>query len=433
MATGFQFEDNSIETYQLGDDGREIVLGEKLTGVGEVRATNKYSFGTISGKGKRYSVQFHRLEEAHGSLTSNTANVDNASLIVLRITPKTDSPKRRFKNFTVTLTLESGNINSNADAPSMVAFEPASDGDEYFQEYITNVTKTTMYQGTLGVKPSMVDLSFSPSKSTARQSEDRRLLKLTATPFGETAGIDTEVKFEITPATEKNGIGDRLAVALIVKRAPGTSFFIKAVTSANVSYRLEDSLHWVPGKDHGSVLRLGPLGPQKTGVQTNPQGISVNDMMAAADKGLKKLAYLHLPEPGSKKLFVDSEVNGNATPEPAMTAPEPPATAVDRAIPEQTHDVATPMPTPTANAPILPSINVEDKAAEVAASQATPPRQHPSRPQRSALSVENSRAVRHRMMASLYHNLAQLHLEEAVETEGLIEMAYSDPAVTGGS
>jgi len=305
MANSFQFEDNTIPTCQLGVEALNLSLNEEQAGLGELRSSTKYRFGTLTDKG--YSVDFHRLEEAHGSLASGKSDTDDASLVVLRVTPKTDSAKRRFRNFTVTLTLEPADIYSNADPPFLPAFEPGADGEEYFQEHVTNVTKTGTHQGTFGVKASTADFSYSPSKSTERQFEDRRLLKLTAKSDGDTEGFDTKVKFEITPAVEKNGIGDRLAVALIVKRAPGTMFFIKAVTSAKVSYRLEDTLHWRHGKDHGSALRMGPFGPQKTGVQTNPKGIDITNMMAAADKGLKSLAYLHLPEKGAKKLFLESE------------------------------------------------------------------------------------------------------------------------------
>lgn len=45
---------------------------------------------------------------------------------------------------------------------------------------------------------------------------------------------------------------------------------------------------------------------------------------------------------------------------------------------------------------------------------------------RSLFSIHNSRAARHRLMASLYQNLAQLHLEEADEVEKLLEAVHTN-------
>ncbi|OAL20470.1 hypothetical protein AYO20_11490 [Fonsecaea nubica] len=450
MATDFQFEDNSIPTYSLGGKGLELFLNEELTDLGEVRSSNKYRIGTITDTS--YSTQFHRLEEAHGSLASHPPDADDASLVVLRITPKTDISKRRFKKFTLTLKLEPGDLSSNAEPPSVVAFEPAADGDQYFQEHITAVTNTNTLQGTLGVKPPMTELSVSPSKSTARQFEERRLLKLTTTASGESPGMDTEVTFEITPAVEKDGIGDRLAVALIVKRAPGANFFITAFTRADVSYRIADTFRWRPGRRQGNALRMGPFGPKRTGMDTHPEGIDTTNLMMAADQPLKKLTYLHLPEKGTQKLFLEQEAKGNTVSESSV-----PATTGDSVAPESTPTAPTSTLGQGRTPPTLSDtqkVEHKDSAEPISAepslavplsaqppplplpvpSPAVPALSAPRRrlPNKSALSIRNSQVVRHRMMASYYQNLARLHLEEAEEMEALIEMVYEDQTMTAG-
>ncbi|KAF2260628.1 hypothetical protein CC78DRAFT_547361 [Lojkania enalia] len=302
-----------ITTYRLGNEGVELVLFDKVDGLGQVRSSVKYHFGTITEK--RYTAEFRRLDEVHGRFNGSSPIVDNASLLVIRIVPKTDSSKRRFKEFTIAFTVQPDNsISSNDDAPWISAYEPAGDAAEYFQEHITTVSKTSSIGASLTGKPPVgVEPSVTSSVSTQRQFEQRRLLKLTARSFGEQRGRDTTVFYRLEPAFEPDGIGDSLAAALIIRRAPGASFYLKAVTTAKVSYRLGDAPTWHLGKSQENSLRLGPFTP-KASEQTRPPGVDQSNLEAASYQILKDLAYVHMPEKGTEKLFLKYRANNELDP-----------------------------------------------------------------------------------------------------------------------
>lgn len=291
-----------LSVYPLRDEEVEIPLEQN--DLGQVKSTVDYRYGEIHGKG--YSVTFRRLEEAHGSLTGDTA--DNGSLLVFKINPKTDSPKRRFKHFSVTLSLVQGvGGNPNTEPPCLVAFEPAADGDQFFQEKVTSITDTRGFEAGIGVTPfTAIEGNLTGNITREKNYERRNLLKLQAQSWGTYSGIDTRVSFEIEPASEEDGIGDRFAVGLIVKRSPGTSFYVDVSTTADVNFRATDALPWKSEQRQNSA-RFGPYGPASTGVQTQLQGVDIADLQAASNNVLKNLTYFHQPEKGLAKLFQNTE------------------------------------------------------------------------------------------------------------------------------
>ena len=315
----FAAYDNSIPTHTLLDNEVEVALDDENTG--ELKSQVNYRDGEIRRKG--YSVAFRRLAETHGNLDPPKpdeddelfpTSVDDGSLVVIKIIPRTESPqKRRFELFSITLSLElDGSLGGNQRPPSIIAYEPAADGDEYFQEFVTHVTNTTSFEASLGLQaPTAVEGTLGGTRSTERSFEQRRRLKLSSKSTGLHAGVDTEVTFDLTPASEEDGIGDSLAVALIVKRSPGTSFYIVAKTTARVTTRLKDIVPKM-SSDHDlkNSLRLGPFGPASVaGEQKCPEGVDPKNLRLASDTLLKGLGYVHVAERGVEKLFVERKGN----------------------------------------------------------------------------------------------------------------------------
>ncbi|TFB01045.1 hypothetical protein CCMA1212_006896 [Trichoderma ghanense] len=443
----FLYDDENLAAYGLEDESVDIDLDQDEHSQGEVKSTVKHNFGGTVGKG--YSASIRRLEEVHGSLDNGVE--DDGSLLVLKVTPKTDSTKRMFKSFSVTLKLEGPpDGDFNGDPPSLAAFEPAADGDEYFQEKITHITQSRTLETGLSVKPpTALESTISHTSEVEKQFDQRRLLKLSAESHGLYPGIDTTVKFTLEPASQDEGIGDSLAIALIVKRCPGSNFYISVLTEAEVGFRARDLVSW-KNRLHNS-LRIGPFGPATSNRETSPPGVDKTNLQAASNQILKSLAYLHMPEKGTRKLFLDHSSN-SVVMEDILTgseshAPEPAGYGLSQRT-SGSPAVETSQARNTGTARINSDQGVDDLAAQpmpstealghkqIRVGQPLPISSHIERDDslsqqqnRSLLAIQNSRAVRHRMMASLYRDLAQLHLDEAEEVEKLLEIAYTDKAM----
>ncbi|RYP07034.1 hypothetical protein DL764_002793 [Monosporascus ibericus] len=297
--------------------GEEVKVSLDADDIGEVKSTVNYRYGEAQGKG--YTVAFRRLAETHGNLDIPKLDedgvpvpvpVDDGSLLALQIIPRTDSRKRRFESLSVKLSLELDPIRgSNQNPPSLVAYEPAADGSEFFQECVTSVKKTSGSEVGAGIQAStFAEGTVKRTWGTEKGFDQRRRLTLSSKSSGLHIGTDTYVTFDLTAASAEDGIGDSLAVALIVKRSPGTSFYIVATSNASVNTRLSDFVPsgWKPGEasrsksekhDLSKVVRLGPFGPAPIGAeQICPEGVDAKHLRKASNQVLKGLGWNQVEE-----------------------------------------------------------------------------------------------------------------------------------------
>jgi cytochrome c1 len=104
------------------------------------------------------------------------------------------------------------------------------------------------------------------------------------------------VTWELSPADKSDGIGDYMAVAMLIQRAKGSQFRIKVSTDANLGW-FSKAKNSFPGRN--KTIYLGPFGPAppKNSLQKPPPDVSENKLKAAgAENLLQTFAFVHVPE-----------------------------------------------------------------------------------------------------------------------------------------
>ncbi|KAH6961866.1 hypothetical protein BKA56DRAFT_185824 [Ilyonectria sp. MPI-CAGE-AT-0026] len=380
---------------QFGPQGDEeflIPLDEWTKGGVEVRSDVAPQIAVLSKTA--YSVSFQLLHEIHGQFEKNTVN--DASLVVLKITPRTDSRDRFFKRLTVKLTVQAGQRGRVIDEPPyIVSYEPAQKGEVQFSEKIITTARARSLQGSASGQPPVGGLSLgvTASSSTTEQWERRILHRLSSGILYDNATKGPDVIWwELEPAAKSEGIGDCMAVALLVKRAQGSGFFIHAGCEADVGFL-------------ASANRLFRKRQKATMGPFDPAGVDEKDLHASSTKEiLRELAYLHVAEKADARVFYAQTAAAAAT--TVSAAPEP-----------KQDPVPAPSPVSAPAVGIVPA-----PVFDPAAATGEPKHSH------GGHLPFNSRAIRHKRMAALYERLAQLHREEAAEALGTDEVAYADEA-----
>ncbi|KAK3306077.1 uncharacterized protein B0T15DRAFT_575287 [Chaetomium strumarium] len=342
----FTYGSKNISTRALLDDEVEAILDDEDTG--ELKSQVHYHDGEIRRKG--YTVAFRRLVEVHGALD---------------MPPETQS-------FGASSPLDNG------------TYEPAADGDEYFQKLVIDVKKTSNSEAGIGLHaPTGAEGTLKSSWATEKSFEKRRRLKLSSTSTGLHKGTDTEVTFELTPASGEDGIGDSLAVALVVQRSPGTNFYIVARATASVNARLKDFLPKVRSGPHRRERR-GSYAQRRLTLETYDKPPATSSRVWDTSTW---------PRREERSYFVQQA----AVPDPVTAS----------------KSANRPAPPPHALEAGLKHTQADGRGGSTAL-----------QPGRSLFAIQTSRAARHRLMSAHYQSLAQLHQEEADEVESLLEMVY---------
>jgi hypothetical protein len=132
-------------------------------------------------------------------------------------------------------------------------------------------------------------------RSTTKEFTKRFLHKLTSETRHDPTDLDEPnvVYWELEAANKTDGIGDSIAVAVLLQRAKNSKFVIEMEVLAQAGMRasLLDAFH----KHKVSVM--GPFGPGG-GSQKVPTGVDVKNLHAVSteDVVLKQLAFVHVPE-----------------------------------------------------------------------------------------------------------------------------------------
>ncbi|KAH6987003.1 hypothetical protein EDB80DRAFT_176753 [Ilyonectria destructans] len=440
------------EVYPLEDE--ELVVGLQQKG-GHVKSSELGHLGTIDRSG--YSIVFQRLFEVHGKWEKKQS--DNASLLAIKISPRVKNHEHHFKQLKVVLTVElaKGTI-GNAEAPSFDSYEPGQQGAFFLKEISTKRTDTV--EGSIqlsGQVPSGPSLSANTSKSRSEESDQRRIHSISAKPSWAAGNTEkpNQIEWTLKPAENSDGIGDYMVVALLVLRARGSKFQIRAESNADISF-FTDKLNVIPWN---SKVRMGPFGPARDSTKQlwPPAKVNLDDKnlsQASADNILGKIAFVHVPEKlAPRALYSETAAEAGVVIPSTITPPSTSATATAAftatsaaAFKSAAGDLADAAPT----------VTVLDKASTTAAAPPVtqePLKVQPSGPTSGHSAVQlprsfhqrpeprtqqpprwysaanaNSRALRHRRMASLYRRLAQLHMEEAEDAERPDMESYADQA-----
>jgi hypothetical protein len=281
------------EPHPLDDAEFELPLDEDG---GALKSNVQGVLGRVTRTG--YSVAFQRAYEVNGSMDGTA--VDNATLLVMKISPRVNDTKRRFKSFSVSLKVEvaPGKMR-NISTPEILSYEPAQEGVWYIKENIITQTEASSIQATAAAQaPGGASLGFTASKSLSEEIKRRVLHTVSARPdYGPgTDECPDEVTWSLSPAEKADGIGDYMVVAMLIRRARASSFIIRVKTKAELGF-FADKLNAFPG--HADTC-LGPFPrPQRNGTAQlkAPPGIEENNLGATSEENLlQTLAFIHVPE-----------------------------------------------------------------------------------------------------------------------------------------
>jgi hypothetical protein len=286
---------DEIEPQALDDDEVELHLVEEG---GAVKSNTLGHLATVTRTG--YSVMFQRAYEVSGAMDDNS--VDNATLLVVKISPSVNDPDRQFKGFTVSLTVKAYFPKGqwrNISSPEILSYEPAQEGVLYLKENTITQTETGTISGNASAQaPGGASLGFTASKSLTKEMKKRVLHSISAKPdFG--PGTDEspdKVTWTLSPAEKADGVGDYMVVAMLIKRARGSSFVIEVKTKGSLGF-FHDKVNAFPG--HADTY-LGPFPrPAKEGAipLKTPSGVEANNLGATSSENLlQTLSFVHIPE-----------------------------------------------------------------------------------------------------------------------------------------
>lgn len=287
----------------IGDD--ELVLNLEDAEQSELKSDLAPIIGTAKKSGYKVSVQ--RLLEVHGLFEPHRSA--EASLLVLKFSPNAESIDRRLEAFSLTLAFEAApGADPDDDPPYIVSYAPGQEGETYFSEHETTVTKTRSIEISGSAQPPVGGASLGLTASGSQQEESqRRDLYRLATESWRDPGLSEPnvVRWRMKAATKVEGIGDSIGVAVLLRRARSSKFSIRLEVEADLGFRAQVSEKM--SKTFNALkkdkrARLGPFGPGK-GVQSIPEGQSIpdgvdlNNLHDSSTKNiLDKLAFVHVAE-----------------------------------------------------------------------------------------------------------------------------------------
>ncbi|KAL4923525.1 uncharacterized protein BDV17DRAFT_237241 [Aspergillus undulatus] len=343
-------------------------------------------------EGSNFSVKFQMLYEVHGDYKSASAHED-ASLLVIRMIPFSHDPKEHLVSFKATFTIlpdeqqqqQQGSVDWS-QAPILTSYEPSSGGAQHIKVLTTNETLEQAFEGALQFEGFGVSPGVKGSRTRRTEYDKHHMLQIESGAH-RTGSIPVvkhnTVWWRIQAADVKGaGIGDNFTVALLIRRAPASSFRLQATVDSEIGNFAAKLKGYVPSglrsrKLPTTIGRYGPgIGQESTEV---PDGIDRRNLSAASKnnvmKGLKEIG-LHLPEEARPVEFGDGSDLYKTIPGPALSDPSP-------------------LAYPTRLQPVAQSES------------------------------ELTRMQRHRKMAALYERLAELHREEARQYLPEDEVVYA--------
>ncbi|CRG83433.1 hypothetical protein PISL3812_00784 [Talaromyces islandicus] len=341
-----------------------------------------------------FSVQFQMLYEVHGDHQA-ASSTNDASLLVIKMIPFSHDRKEHMVSFHVTLTVLPDKQHDSeidwSEAPTITTYEPNSGGAQYVKIRTTNETLEQAFEGAVQLEGFGVSPGIKGSRTRKTEYEKDHVLQI-GSGSRRTGHIplrkSNTVWWRIQAADIKDsGIGDSFTVALLIRRAPASSFQLQATVDSEIGNFVEKLKHFVPSglRSHKPPTIIGTYGPEiDKESHKAPPGIDKHNLGAASrDNFIKRLKEigLHLPEEARLADFGDAA---------SSRAPEKDKPAVSNAL-----------------------ARVDDSTEE-------PPR----RP-RAQHESDFTRMQRHRRMAALYERLAELHREEARQYLSQDEVAYA--------
>ncbi|KAI1112637.1 hypothetical protein F5Y14DRAFT_463234 [Nemania sp. NC0429] len=416
------------ETLSLGND---LDIDLRPSSTSELKSTVLDHLNTIEKTG--YSVRFQRLYEVHGQW--NNQKPDDASLLAIKMTPRVVNPRDHFKSLNIIMTLILPNgIRGNHEAPYFSSYEPGQEGAWFMNEVSHTVTINKGGEANIGGQlPVGADLGLTFSKSKSEEFQSRRILKVEAKEdWSATENANRKrtdrIRWTVTPADQSDGIGDYFVIAFLVRRSRETKFRIRVESEASISVfkdSVNDLLSW------GRKATLGDFGPASAPNQLKPSGVEETNLERVARQNiLRNIAGVHIPERVAAKSVYNVADEKNATTStttplaagtPVMLSPNVQVAAGNAGVQLAPGPV---IGTP----PVIASIaSSATRGSAYLACQ--------MQSEQEILVAANSRsrgdkrAVRHRRMAALYRRLAQLHMEEAEDIDGIPSMeSYANEA-----
>ncbi|CAG9975207.1 unnamed protein product [Clonostachys byssicola] len=403
-----------------------------------------------------FYVDFKIVYEIHGSFDPGDDN--NASLLGVRIFPFPKDSTKQFKEFEVKLSVLADKDSPN-DIPVLKSFEPASEGAQFVDAFTTNESLEHSNEISGELKPWDV-ASLGAKTSSVRKSEFTKTHRLSVRASSQRSSttlsrsIHNQATWKIIPATKEQGIGDCFSVSLLIQRPSGTKFQLLAEVNGNVGSRAENSKEWlktsIQGKRRPSTLGTFPSDNVSSRGDA-PPGVDSKDLHRASTAGLMSKfndVGLHLPEHAPPLKFNQTaasatylDLGSNNTTLSNKDQPEEPCAMISSQAP--TTDVLLPSilsDDGTRAAPLAPEavdhsepatvsqsgipdnvqltgVNTDDLLVALLQRLQRMPAQLPttklevSRNEKTAM----AHVKRHRKMAHLYEQLAELHREEARE------------------
>ncbi|KAG5746817.1 hypothetical protein H9Q72_003503 [Fusarium xylarioides] len=401
-----------------------------------------------------FYVDFKIVYEIHGSF--DQGDYDNASLLGVRIFPFPKDSKKRFEEFEVKLTVLADQ-DSPDEIPQLKSFEPAHDGEQFVDAFTTTESLEVSKEISGELKPWEV-ASLGAKRTSARKSEFTQTHHLSVKAWPQRSStslplsIHNRAKWKITPATKEQGIGDCFSVSLLIWRPSGAKFRLVAEVSGNVGSRAENSKEWLKTNLQGkrSPSTLGTFPSDNVSLWGDaPPGVDSKDLHRASTTGLMSKFNdigLHLPEHAPPLKFNQTaasatylNLGSDNTAISKKDRPEEPCATLPSDTP--TTDVLLPSilsnehPAPPAPEPVdhsdaaavsqygipdnvqLTGVNTDDllvallQRLQRMRTQLPTPNLDVNRNEKTAM----TRVQRHRKMAHLYEQLAELHREEARE------------------
>jgi hypothetical protein len=416
---------DDVELQLLEDDEVEVPLVEDG---GALKSNVLGLLGSITQTG--YSVRFQRAYEVHGSMDGMVVN--NATLLVVRISPTAKDTRKQFKTFSVSLRVryDPGEPH-RPKPPEIMAYEPGQEGAFYLKEIPINQTRSTSMGGNASVQvPGGVSLGFQATQNLTEEMKKSIQHKVSVkTDYGPgTYHYPDQVTWDLSAADKADGIGDYMVVAMIIRRAENSKFILEIETGAQLGFVSKI----FPGKGR---TRLGPFPqPTKDGAAPlkSPPGIQTNNIEAFSSTNLLgTLTFVHIPEKvEARKMYIQGESRAveclstrprcklspaerhHSDSTKIETIPENAAKPGQGPQPRQTENDSTTDRNLSAEATPFPRAKIPNKQAEILETY------QPHQGRDDMNRMKNSRVERLRKMAALYQRLAQLLREEAEEIDG---------------
>ncbi|EFX03589.1 ankyrin unc44 [Grosmannia clavigera kw1407] len=302
---------------------------------GTVKTDINTSLGDIVGS--TFTVDFQTLYEVHGGY--DPGDKDNASLLVIKIIPMPRDVNKQFSNFTVSLSVEAfaGEEDSKVH---VVSFEPASLGSEYVGVYTKDHERQRVAQLS-GQVPIMATAAAGIQLSSTDTTKYSTTHQLSVTGTADRSDcypyidVKNRVSWQVRAASQEQGIGDSLTVAILVKRPCNAKFQLVGQVEGRVGGVSAATRRFLgklaPYRRDPKILAIFPLDRRNTPMP--PDVLADNLHRASTGNALRRLTEVgvHLAEK-TEPVKLLRELPASSTHLPSAESEE---TSVNSTIPEK--------------------------------------------------------------------------------------------------